>query len=200
LLALIMAGGKGTRLNMGEKPLVTICGKPMIAYVIDSFEQAGCEIIVVASSDTPMTKNWCRTQGIEIFNAMGRGYVEDIIETVCVLEEKKPLFTCVSDLPCLTPDIIRYILTAYCDSAKDACSTWVPYAICQQFKCDPRHIERIDGEEVCPAGINILKGEGITEEQEECRVIIQDPRLVFNINTKEELSLVQSHLCRGNIH
>jgi adenosylcobinamide-phosphate guanylyltransferase len=29
-----MAGGEGRRINLGEKPLVLICGRPMIAYSI----------------------------------------------------------------------------------------------------------------------------------------------------------------------
>ena len=35
--ALIMAGGVGSRLERGEKPLILVRGKPMIAYVIDAF-------------------------------------------------------------------------------------------------------------------------------------------------------------------
>ena len=39
--ALIMAGGSGSRLNLGEKPLILIGGRPMISYVIDAFLSAG---------------------------------------------------------------------------------------------------------------------------------------------------------------
>ena len=41
MLALILAGGEGARLGMGEKPLVTICGRPMVGYVIEAFTGAG---------------------------------------------------------------------------------------------------------------------------------------------------------------
>ena len=32
--ALIMAGGAGSRLNLGEKPLILINNQPMIGYII----------------------------------------------------------------------------------------------------------------------------------------------------------------------
>ncbi len=64
MLALIMAGGAGIRLNLGEKPLILINKKPMLSYVIDRFEEAGCEPVVVTSPKTPMTRNWCGIQGI----------------------------------------------------------------------------------------------------------------------------------------
>jgi len=107
MLALIMAGGKGSRLRMGEKPLVTICARPMLSYVIDAFEAAGHEVVVVASHRTPYTKNWCRARGVTLYEAEGLGYVEDIQAAAGDLgEEGIPFFTCVSDLPCLVPDII----------------------------------------------------------------------------------------------
>ena len=58
--ALIMAGGAGSRINLGEKPLVTVCGRPMIAYILDAFIKAGIYPVVATSSKTPMTMNWCR--------------------------------------------------------------------------------------------------------------------------------------------
>ena len=87
MLALIMAGGRGTRLRMGEKPLVTICGRPMLSYVTDAFVAAGHEVVVVASYRTPFTKNWCRAQGIALYEAEGLGYIEDINAAAADLEE-----------------------------------------------------------------------------------------------------------------
>jgi adenosylcobinamide-phosphate guanylyltransferase len=195
MLALIMAGGSGTRLGLGEKPLVTICGKPMIGYVIDAFEKAGHEVVVVSSPKTPFTRNWCMANGIPFFAARGRGYVEDIVEAVEDIGETGPLFTCVSDLPCLTPEIITYIGEAYRTSGKEACSTWVPLSICRQYNCRTSYIETIGGREVCPTGINILSGERIAEEQEELQLIISDRRIAFNVNTREELQTVRQYLC-----
>jgi len=89
MLALIMAGGEGSRLGMGEKPLVNICGRPMVSYVIDAFLAADHEVVVVASHRTPFTKNWCRAQGLTIYDAKGLGYVEDINAAAADLEEEE---------------------------------------------------------------------------------------------------------------
>ena len=44
--ALILAGGKGSRLGYREKALVDINGKPLIAFVIESMEKVVDEIII----------------------------------------------------------------------------------------------------------------------------------------------------------
>jgi adenosylcobinamide-phosphate guanylyltransferase len=197
MLALIMAGGEGSRLGMGEKPLVSICGRPMVSYVIDAFLAADHEVVVVASHRTPFTKNWCRAQGLTIYDAKGLGYVEDINAAAADLEEEgKPLFTCVSDLPCLAVDIIADIEAAWRRSGLPACSTWVPHDLCLEHGCRTHYTEVINGVPACPAGINILtasREEGIPEE--EVQVLLHDRRLAFNINTREELALVQRYLC-----
>ncbi len=104
--ALIMAGGAGTRLARGEKPLTLVCGRPMLSYITDAFHSAGCEPVVVTSPGTPMTANWCRAHGITVIRAGGNGYIEDMVSAVRNLGDEQPLFISVSDIPCITPAII----------------------------------------------------------------------------------------------
>ncbi len=197
MLALIMAGGQGSRLGMGEKPLVTICGKPMLSCVIDAFTSAGHEVVVVASHRTPFTKNWCRAQGVALYEAEGLGYVEDILAAAENLgEEGTPLFTCVSDLPCLAHDIIASVEGAWRRTDMAACSTWVPRDLCEEHGCRTQYTETVDGVPACPAGINILTAGAFDEPEEELRLLLHDRRLAFNINTREELALVQEYLCQ----
>src|SRR5208337_4068168 len=120
--ALIMAGGEGSRLNLGEKPLILVNGKPMIAYIVDAFRSAGCEPVVAASLRTPMTMNWCRAHGIAFCKSEGRGYVDDMTDVVEGLDEDKPLFVCVSDIPGITANTIRCIRDAYFSKGEDALS------------------------------------------------------------------------------
>ncbi|HOI14298.1 MAG TPA: NTP transferase domain-containing protein [Methanoculleus sp.] len=197
MLALIMAGGEGSRLRMGEKPLVAICGRPMLSYVIDAFSAAGHEVVVVASHKTPFTKNWCRAQDVVLYEAEGLGYVEDINAAAADLEEAgTPFFTCVSDLPCLAPDIIAGIEDAWRRTGAPACSTWVPRDLCEEHGCRTQYTEEIDGTPACPAGINILTAGEPGAAQDELQLLLHDRRLAFNINTREELALVQEYLCR----
>jgi adenosylcobinamide-phosphate guanylyltransferase len=195
MLALILAGGEGSRLGMGEKPLVSICGRPMIAYIIDAFTAAGLEVTVVASPRTPMTLNYLRAQGIPFFQAMGRGYVEDIIEAVSELGIKGPLFTSVADIPCLRPDHVEEIREVYFSQGRPALSTWIPQSLCQPAGCRTDYRETVDGILAVPIGVNILLGERISEPQEEYRLLLHDPTLARNVNTSEDLEAVRKVLC-----
>jgi len=191
--ALIMAGGEGSRLGMGEKPLVCIAGRPMIQWVIDAFTTTGCRPVVVLSSRTPYTKNWCRVNSIPFIAADGDGYLEDLIYAARVLEEDGPLFTSVSDIPCISAETIRAVYNAYRTSGMDACSTWVPISLCRDVGTEPRYQLEIDGVPASPVGVNILQGSKIGEVQQEFRLLLHEMGLVFNVNTRSELALLERY-------
>ncbi len=188
-----MAGGVGSRLDMGEKPLVRIAGRPMIRFVIDAFHAAGVTPIIVTSIKTPYTKNWCRANDIPFVSTDGTGYVEDLAQAVSILEENGPFFVAVSDIPCLRPDIVSFVWDEYTSSGMQACSTWIPVTFCRRFGTTPRYQMEIDGVQASPAGINILDGSRIHAEQEELRLLLHDQGLVFNVNTRFELELLEKH-------
>jgi adenosylcobinamide-phosphate guanylyltransferase len=191
MLALILAGGEGTRLGLGEKPLVDICGRSMLARVLDAFASADLEVMVVASSRTPMTLNYLRARGIPFYRAEGRGYVEDIVEAATALEVSAPFFTSVADIPCIRPEHVKEIQAAYFDGGKPALSTWVPRDLCPAGGCRTEYTEMVEGVPAVPAGVNILLGELIHEPQEEHRLLIRDPALALNVNTPEDLEEVR---------
>jgi adenosylcobinamide-phosphate guanylyltransferase len=186
MLALIMAGGEGRRLNFGEKPLISLAGRPMVSWVIDAFREAGCDPVIVASSRTPITINWCRVQGIEYCTTGGMGYIEDMIEAVRILEVDGPLFVSVSDIPCVNTKIIATIEAAYHSAGKDACSTWIPSVLVKSSRNGMPYREQIQGTEACPAGINVLRGDHIAEPQEELQLLLNEPRLAINVNTRAD--------------
>jgi adenosylcobinamide-phosphate guanylyltransferase len=194
MYALIMAGGSGNRLNLGEKPLISLCGRPMISYVIDAFCAGGFDPVVAASPKTPMTMNWCRAQGIAFCKPEGRGYIEDMISAVETLDEKHPLFVCVSDIPCITANVIRQIADTYHMSGKDACSAWVPADLVQSCRSDMSYSEKVNGIEACPAGINILRGDLILQPQEELQILLREPGLALNVNTRADLAIAEKFI------
>jgi adenosylcobinamide-phosphate guanylyltransferase len=191
---LIMAGGEGSRINLGEKPLVSVCGRPMIAYITNAFIDAGIEPVVAASPKTPMTMNWCRAQGIDVVRSAGRGYIQDMIEAVKALDEQIPLFICVSDIPCITAEIIQSIFESYRVSGKDACSTWIPAQLVQSLRSSTTYEEQICGVGACPAGVNILRGDLIDKTQDELRMLLNEPRLALNVNTRDDLAIAEEFL------
>ena len=186
MLALIMAGGVGKRLNLGEKPLIFIAGRPMVSWVIDAFRKAGCDPVVVVSCRTPMTINWCRVQGIEFCKTGGTGFIEDMVEAVQMFGEEKPLFVSVSDIPCIDAGIVTTIEAAYLAAGKDACSTWIPSDLVKSSRHGMPYREQIQGTEACPAGINVLHGARIAEPQEELQFLLNEPRLAINVNTRAD--------------
>ena len=54
--------------------------------------------------------------------------------------------------------------------------------------------ETIDGIDACPAGINILRGDRIDEVQDECPLLLNDPRLAVNVNTRADLARAEKIL------
>jgi adenosylcobinamide-phosphate guanylyltransferase len=197
MLALILAGGGGTRLGKGEKPLVDICGKPMIARVMEAFAGAGLEITVVASPRTPMTLNYLRAQGVPFYRAGGNGYMEDVVEAVTELEVSAPLVTSVVDIPCLRLDHVGKIQETYLAQERPALSSWVPRDLCPAGGCRTEYTEMVEGIPSVPVGVNILLGERIREPQEEHRLLLRDPALARNVNRPEDLEEVRRVLCGG---
>jgi len=192
--ALIMAGGAGSRLARGEKPLTLVCGRPMISYITDAFRSAGCEPVIVVSQNTPMTANWCRAHDIAVVRMGGDGYIADMVSAVQHLEETQPLIISVSDIPCITPAIIMKILRSYHDCGKDALSTWVPAQRVKSSRGGMPYHEQIGGVDACPAGVNILHGDLIDRVQDEFVLLLDEPRLAMNVNTREDLMWTEAFL------
>lgn len=191
MLALILAGGEGTRLRLGEKALVMVHERPMISWVLDAFISADCEPVVVTSYKTPFTRNWCRTNGVEYLDTAGFGYVEDLTEAVEIAGVEGALFTSAADIPCLMPDILCRIRAAHAAHGLPACSAWVPVSRCEAFGMQPRYREVVCGIPATPCAVNILTGSLVGEAQEELCLLLDEPGLAFNINTREELAVLE---------
>jgi adenosylcobinamide-phosphate guanylyltransferase len=194
MLALIMAGGVGSRLALGEKPLILIRGRPMLSYVHDACGGAGTDPVIVCSPKTPMTRNWCRANGIDHFPARGAGYVEDMIEACTSLDATGMILVCASDLPCIDNNILLQILEMSASAGTDACSVWVPASLTNPDERSMLYREQVNGVCACPTGVNTLDGEGIAMAQEETRILIEDLRLAINVNTVEDRMRAETFL------
>ncbi|MDO9323745.1 MAG: 5-deoxyadenosylcobinamide phosphate nucleotidyltransferase, partial [Methanoregula sp.] len=54
--------------------------------------------------------------------------------------------------------------------------------------------EEIHGIKACPAGVNILRGDLITEFQDELQILLDEPRLALNVNTRADLADAEAFL------
>ena len=196
MLALIMAGGKGTRLNMGEKGLVRLCEKPLIEYVLTAVEDAGLDPVVVTTPRTPYTANYCRANGIDQICTAGAGYIEDISEAISFLGETGPVLITCADIPGVRGEHLEQIISAYERGDTEACSAWIPATLFEDNGCGIRYEQIVSGVSAVPAGMNILLGSKTDQIQTECCVLIEDPALIFNINSRYELSVAESFFSR----
>ena len=192
--ALIMAGGKGSRLGRGEKPLALLCGRPMISFVVDAYRAAGCETVVAVSARTLMTANWCRANGIAIIRTDGCGEIEDMVRAGRLLEEEQPLIISVSDIPCITPALVSTIMDSYDGCDRDALSAWIPAHRVQSCRGSLPYRQLVGGIEACPAGVNILRGDRIDNQQEEYALLIDEPRLAVNVNTPADRTRAEAFI------
>jgi len=186
-----MAGGRGTRLQMGEKGLVRLCDRPLIEYVISTLEESGFEPVVVTTPRTPYTANYCRIRGVDQICTEGAGYVEDIAEAVEILGEEGPVLIICADIPGLCREHLDKIISSYNTGEKPACSVWIPLSHFEEQGCRVQYTKEIEGIQASPAGLNILLGSSIKDEQDELCLLIDDPALVFNVNTREELAIAE---------
>ena len=80
MIGLVMAGGKGTRMNLDNEKLLLKYKKSIILHVTESLKDSNCfsKILALTSSNSPKTKKLLQENNIEIFNTNGIGYAEDL--------------------------------------------------------------------------------------------------------------------------
>ncbi|MEM0350363.1 MAG: TIGR00454 family protein [Archaeoglobaceae archaeon] len=159
MISLLMCGGKGKRLNVGEKPLFEVCGMKLVDHSLKALKKY--KIIAITSPFTPRTEKYLRDKGYEVYRAKGAGFVEDYRECINSLSLKGPLLIVSSDIVYLRDGIIDEVVDFYRNCGKIALKV---------IK---------DGQ---PVGINIVIAE-IDGEQEEESYIVED---VININTLDD--------------
>ncbi|WP_243675143.1 NTP transferase domain-containing protein [Vulcanisaeta distributa] len=92
----IMAGGMGSRLSNPNKPLIDICGKPMIERVASSVNGFGKTYVATTARHTEVI-NWARKRGYEVLITSGAGYSKDLLESLLMVGT--PTMFIPSDMP-----------------------------------------------------------------------------------------------------
>ncbi|WP_291767350.1 NTP transferase domain-containing protein [Caldivirga sp. UBA161] len=104
--ALIMSGGRGSRLGNVDKGSLNICGKPMIKWVLDNLINAGIEKIIVAVSIRNYdTLRILKEVHSDVYISSGVDYVTDLSFALKLIR-LRPLLVMPVDTPLITPDII----------------------------------------------------------------------------------------------
>lgn len=177
-----------------EKPLIPICGRSMIERVLDAVQRSKKvdDIIVIVSPNTPATaermKNISR---IKLIETSGGGYIQDMKHAI-KSEGLKIVLVISADLPLITPELIDKVIMEYQRCAKPALMVAVTSVFCEQqgFYSNSSYSERYGS--IIPAGINVIDGAEIDEEELEEEVLILNRiEIAANINSLEDLSRIR---------
>ena len=110
MIGLIMAGGKGTRMQINEEKLLLQYKKPLILHVIDALKSSDCfeKIIAATSPNSPQTQKIIIKNNLMIFETLGEGFVTDLNNILKQLDNF--VFVTSGDLPLLDGNIVKQIV------------------------------------------------------------------------------------------
>ena len=187
-----MAGGRGSRLKKGEKPMVTIFGRRLIEYVALALEESSVDRIYVATTDNvPLTRSWALEWGLSVVDTPGMGFLPDMISAVKAADVLDPIMIIMADLPLITSDLIDSIIEVYEGRPEPALSTHTPLELHRRLGRRPDSLFNYQGQLIVPSGINVLDGEKIEREQEDYHLIMERMELAVNVNVAEDLRLCE---------
>jgi len=199
--ALLMAGGKGTRLNItGEKPLLEVCGKPMIQRVLEALKGATKveDIVVVVSKHTPQTAAFAQKQALMVLRGPGRGFCLDAKYAIKKLKLETVLTIC-ADLPLITSEFIDKVITFYEQCKKPALTVVVPQELYAKFGLSVDYFLNVNGKSLIPIGVNVVDGKRVEERYlDEEVLLIDDVKVAVNVNTLQDLKIAEEWLCKQN--
>ena len=193
--ALVMAGGKGTRMALSEeKPLLKIGGKTVIEHVLAALKNAEkVESIVVAVSDyTPKTARLMAKFQVKVIKTPGKEYVSDMGYAVKKLKLHTVL-AIAADLPLITGEVVDDIAERYEQCGKPALTVVVPVETKEKLGLGGEYAFEVENKLVVPAGINVIDGRRIDEEKLDEEICVVDRKEVaVNINTLQELKIAEN--------
>jgi adenosylcobinamide-phosphate guanylyltransferase len=194
LMALVMAGGKGRRVGQKEKPLLRVCGKPMIQRVLEALEAAEevSEIVVAVSKHTLKTKDLLKRLGVKTVDTSGDEYVSDMRDAVKQVCTRGPVLIVAADLPLLTSEIIDEVIREYRKHGKPALTVVVPTEVVKSFGIKPSLELQVEGRSFSPVGLNLIDSDRLDEAELEEHILVSNkPELAFNVNSVEDVKLAE---------
>ena len=198
ITALVMAGGKGTRMRISEeKPLIKICGKPVIEYVIEALKKAKKidSIVVATTICTPKTAKFMSQFPVKLIETPGKDYVSDMGYASQNL--KLGVFLAIAaDLPLVTGQVLDAIVERYEHCGKPALTVAVPLETKTKLGMSVEYSFKMGDKEVVPVGLNVIdRHKRYGDEWLDQDIFLFDlPELAININTTHELHVAEKML------
>ena len=195
ITALVMAGGKGTRMQIREeKPLIKVCGKPVIEYVIAALKCAKKidSIFVATSAYTPKTARYLSGFPVKVVETPGKDYVSDM--GYASQDLKLGVFLAIAaDLPLVTGEVLDNIVERYERCGKPALTVAVPLETKRRLGMSVEYSFKMDDKDVVPVGINVIDGRSRYGDEwlDQDIYLLDREELAVNINTVQELQLAE---------
>jgi len=194
--ALIMAGGKGTRMGLPvEKPLLFFLGKPLIDWIAEAVADADrvSTFFVVTSRNTPETEKYCLSKGWKILRTDARGYHNDLKQATIEANLMGPVLTIPADLPAVTGKFLDKVVDNFEVCQKDFFAVFVPIRSRESLGLSVSSTDEYKGEWYAVAGVNIVNGAKtqIEGKIETSALITEEIEVLLNINTMKDLKIAQ---------
>jgi adenosylcobinamide-phosphate guanylyltransferase len=191
MIGFVMAGGKGSRMNLDGEKLLLKYKKPVILHVVDSLNDSKCfsKILAITSSHSPNTKKLLQENNIDTFDTSGIGYAEDL--SLVLQSTNDSVLVTSGDLPLLDKEIVQQIVNCY-----DPKKIWTSILVTNKFLTTlglKSNYSVNYNDEMCHyTGISLINANKITssENTDENYIIIDDKRVGFNLNTKQDYELL----------
>jgi adenosylcobinamide-phosphate guanylyltransferase len=185
MIGLVMAGGKGTRMDMPGEKLLLEYKKPLVLHVVDALKESQCfsKVLAATSDHSPRTAELLMYNDVEVIKTNGAGYVDDLKFALSKLDE--PVFVVSGDLPLLDGKTVKELVLRH---KKDA--AWQSFVMTKKF-LDLLGIKlefatNVEGKECYYTGISIVDPMKISGPVEETLSIFDDKKIAVNLNTKED--------------
>jgi adenosylcobinamide-phosphate guanylyltransferase len=197
--ALIMAGGKGSRMGLPvEKPMLTFMGKPLIDYVAAAIGQAKNikEFYVITSNNTPKTEQHCIEMGWKFLHTDAKGYHDDLKQAVRKLDLVGPILTMPSDVPAITGQFLDRVVCEFERCGKDFLAVFVPIQKRLDLGLSISSTDEYKGVWYAVSGINVIDGTKIHGEGkiETSAIITEETEVLLNVNTTKDVEIAQKLL------
>ena len=193
MIGLVMAGGTGSRMEFSApEKLLLEYEKPIIFHVIDSLNDSHCfsKVFAATSLNSPNTKSELEQKGIETIATPGNGYANDL--NFLLQKMDGFVFVVSGDLPLLDEEIILKLVEFSSESV------WTSFLVSKEFLnslgLESNLLVEYDSVECVYTGISIINADRIknSDSVNEDYIILDDKRIAFNLNTKEDYELLNT--------
>lgn len=206
--AVVMCGGRASRMQQQqqqgegiEKPLLKVDGVAMVERIISALASSNRfdRILAAVSPNTPKTKEFLKSKGIETIETAGEGYSKDLSRLLSKLKPQKVIIV-PGDIPLLNSQIVNEILNTVDNDHDDRQEEQEP-AI--SIVLEKGFVEGIGVKpsivlmnQYCHSGITIFNTMIVvsTKPVKERYFVMNRREIALNVNTKEELELAEKLL------